>query len=82
METTGRKWLMGYLKALWRYMHGKRPVHCWAGLSVVDTLHRPDLAWMFDGGDKPFSFTCFLLDGHWGRHRFTPDSEIMVTFPP
>ncbi len=26
--------------------------------------------------------TCLLLDGHDGPHQWTPDDEIVVSFPP
>ena len=50
----------------WRWVRGKPLVHCWTGR--VDEY----------GYDT--SETCMRLRGHLGRHEYTPDEQIGVTF--
>ncbi len=67
-----RKWLFG----LYRYAIG-RPVHCWAGHSDQYEFGSNEWANVMVDGDG----TCFRFHGHFGPHKFTPDSDLMISFP-
>lgn len=56
-------------------------LHCWKGKrEYMEKKHgwlsTQHLATFLDGGDG----TCMKERGHRGPHRWTPDSQIVVTF--
>ncbi len=58
----------------------ERVVHCWAGNEEIAIDHYGiGSDQHLDTMDNPG--TCMLLDGHKGDHEFTPDGNIVITFP-
>ncbi len=51
---------------------------------MLDLEHQ-DFEKLFGGvwdDDTPFSYICIEEDRHSGPHKWTPDSEVLLTFAP
>ena len=61
---------MGYIYAIFRWLQGKPyDLNCWYDPREEE-------------GDDAQAATCLLRFRHWGSHKCTPDSDIMIRLRP
>lgn len=60
-------------------MAADRKLHCWTGAGDDAVIGSAE--WVEARLRYPDGATCFLERGHAGPHEYTPDTDVLISFP-